>query len=345
MIIKDFRKFNEKRNEKGNLLYYSLDWDDNILNMSTLIHMEELVDGEWIPIDVPTSKFADVRNDKNYRLASEGAFDEFRDIGPRGINAFTEDVIEAIENGDFGPAWDDFIECLTNGALFAIITARGHEPEGMRLAIEWILDNYLSEEQIYEMYNNLLKFEYLFNMNDSNERILKGVPSENPLVISYLDNCDFIGISSPSRGGSPSNPEKAKEDALLDFYRKINRMASKVGMDAKIGFSDDDLGNVKQIEDLIDNLNHEEFQNIIEFNVKGTKNPNNITKKRVSINETSVKTPGLESSVLTLTDFDNITNKLYPKGKYNRQDDFFNKLRRESEYLAKINTRDMRKKK
>jgi len=40
-----------------------------------------------------------------------------------------------------------------------------------------------------------------------------------------------------------------------------------------VGFSDDDLGNVKHIEDLVDSLTHEQFPNIIKYVVKGTNDP------------------------------------------------------------------------
>lgn len=335
--MKFIKRFNESFNESKLLLMYAFDWDDNILNMPTVIHMDKLVDGEWVPTDVSTSEFADVRNDKeNWRLVDNNptkAFSEFRDFGPRGKYAFTEDLKLAIENGEFGPAWDDFIECLTNGCLFAIITARGHEPEAMRIGIEWIIDNILTQDEIYTMYNNLLKYVYLFKDDSNYDRTLKGKPSESLLVKSYLDNCEYVGVSSPSRGGTPDNPEKAKEEALLDFKAKINNFASRIGFKAKIGFSDDDLGNVKHIEDLIDNLNHEEFPHIIEYVVKGTKDPDNITKKIKTFSEAT--TPGLENSVLPHTNFANMTNRLYPKGPHHRQDDFANQIQRQSEYLAK----------
>ena len=136
---------------------------------------------------------------------------------------------------------------LSKGSLFAIITARGHEAPAMRKGVEWIIDNELSEEQLYSMYNNLLKFAYLFKDESEYPRILKGQPSKDRLVSLYLDNCDFVGVSAPSRGGSPANPEKAKEDALLEFKNKVNSFSEKIGFDAKVGFSDDDLGNVKHI--------------------------------------------------------------------------------------------------
>ena len=347
-MIKKFNHFISESKDSEYLLYYAFDWDDNILNMPTKIHMEHLVDGEWIPTSVSTAEFADFRNDKeNWRVDYNVAFVDFRDQGERGDKAFLEDVKTAISQGKLGPAWDDFIECLTNGSIFAIITARGHEAPAMRMGIEWIIDNILTEEQLYQMYNQLMKYSYFFgDTNVENERILRGQPSKNPLISSYLDSCEYVGVSSPSRGGSPANPEKAKEDALLDFKAKVNDYAQNVGISAKIGFSDDDLGNVKHIEDLIDNLKNEQFPNIVEFVVKGTKDPENITKKVLSreepVTETSQQTPGLESSVLPFTQFNNMTNKLYPSGSLNRQDDFANQFRRQVDYLSK-NSKEMRK--
>jgi hypothetical protein len=336
--IEKFKRFNESSEEKY-LRYYALDFDDNILNMPTVIHMDHLVDGEWIPTDVSTAEFAEVRGDKENWRTREDAFSEFKDNGPRGINAFIEDVKKAISMKRFGPAWNDFIECLNSGSLFAIITARGHESESMRKGIDWIIDNVLTEEQLYSMYSNLLKFAYLFNQDTTQERILKGKPSENKLVQEYLNNCDFVGVSSPSRGGSPDNPEKAKEEALLEFQDKIDDFASKRGLKAKIGFSDDDLKNVKHIEDLYANLSKERFPNIIEFTVKGTKNPESITKKvRVmesKINETSQQAPGTENSVLKFTQFGNMAAQLNPQGPDQRQDDFDNQFKRQTKYLAK----------
>ena len=97
MVIKKFNQYIKESNTVDNhLLYYAFDWDDNILNMTTVIHMEHLINGEWIPEDVSTSKFAEVRNDKdNWRILNgdpEQAFSEFRDNGPRGNVAFLEDV-------------------------------------------------------------------------------------------------------------------------------------------------------------------------------------------------------------------------------------------------------------
>lgn len=340
-MIKRFGQFLENTNS-GILLYYAFDWDDNILRMPTQIRLEKREGDNWIPTDVSTAEFAEVRADKeNWKYLNDNpddAFANFRDTGPMGGRIFLEDVKKAVSSGRFAPAWDDFLECLSNGSIFAIITARGHESETMRRGVEWIIDNVLTEEQLFEMYNNLLKFSYFFDISTDRERILKGVPSQNELVRLYLDSCDFVGVSAPSRGGTPDNPEKAKEEALLAFKAKVDRFAGQLGMKAMIGFSDDDLGNVAHIEDLADNLNHEEFPNIIKFVVKGTKDPENITKKVTmmgGLTETSHQTPGLESSVLTLTQFGNQAGRLNPQGPMNRQDDFYNQFRRQVNYLAK----------
>ena len=351
-MVKKFNTFIKESNDSEYLLYYAFDWDDNILRMPTKIHMEKLVDGEWIPTQVSTAEFAEVRNDKdNWRINYDTAFIEFRDQGERGDLAFLEDVKSAISQSRFGPAWDDFVECLSTGSLFAIITARGHESEAMRKGIEWIIDNVLTEDQIYSMYNHLMKYAYHFgeDRGDSYDRILKGQPSKNKLVQEYLDSCDFVGVSSPSRGGSPDNPEKAKEEALLLFQDKVNDYAKKLNRKAKIGFSDDDLKNVKHIEDLYANLHKERFPNIIQFSVKGTKDPENITKTirtmESKINETSQQTPGMESSVLKFTQFGNMTAHLYPEGQDQRQDDGANAFRRATKYLSKTSKDIMKDKK
>ncbi len=227
-------------------------------------------------------------------------------------------------------------------------------PPAMRKGIEWIIDNILSEEQIYTMYNQLRKFEYLFgDLSVESDRMLKGSPSQNEIFKVYLDNCHLVGVSSPSRGGSPANPEAAKEEALLDFAEEMNDFASRIGRKAKIGFSDDDSKNYQHIEDLIKSLHHEQFSHIMEFVVKLTKDPENVTKTVVSrekdntLTETSHQTTGLENSVLTLTQFGNQAGRLNPQGPINRQDDFYNQFIRQTKYLAKTSKDifDERKKK
>lgn len=339
-MLQKFNQFISESISDNYLLYYSFDWDDNILDMSTPIYMEKLINGKWVKKSVSTSKYADIRDESNkWRLLNDNpdkAFSEFRDNGSRGEDAFLLDVKEAISKENYGPSWNDFIECLTNGSIFSIITARGHESKAIEKAIAWIIDNILTSNELYLMYNNLLKFAYLFKYEDNYDRKLVGIPSQNKLVQKYLKNCDFIGVSSPSRGGITSNTERLKGEALLEFKNKINNFSQRVGIKAKLGFSDDDLKNVRHIEDLITNVNKEKFPNIVEYVVKKTNNPYNVSKVVKRMDENSVQTPGKESSVLPFTQFANMTNRLYPKGPDNRQNDFANQHNRETEYLAKL---------
>jgi len=344
MDVLKFGQFIRESKDPDYLLYYAFDWDDNVLRMPTVIHMEKKEGDSWVPVDVSTAEFAVVRNDmENYRLQND-AFCEFRDEGPRGEDAFLIDVKNAISQNRFGPAWHDFIECLTHGSIFAIITARGHEAPAMRKGIEFIIDEILTPDQQEQMYNYLLKYAYMYREDEGQERILKGKPSQNSLVKKYLDACDLVGVSSPSRGGSPASPEKSKEDALMQFKDKVNKYAQSLGLEAKIGFSDDDVKNVKHIEDLVSNLNKERFPNIIEFVVKNTKNPDDVTKKVRSMVESSNQSTGMESSVLTCTQFGNMTGKLYPSDKDTRQDDYLNQTKRQTKYLAGI-SKNLKKKK
>ena len=163
------KKFNETESSgTGKLFFYCFDWDDNILNMPTEI-MVQTKDGN--EIGMSTSDFAINRSkigneEFEYNgqtivgLDYTSAFRNFRDEADPEI--FKKDVVKAIQSNSFGPAWEDFIECLTNGAIFAIITARGHESEGMRKGIEYIIDNVLSDSQKQAMYDHLLKFVYKF---------------------------------------------------------------------------------------------------------------------------------------------------------------------------------------
>ena len=219
--IKSYKLFEKNDGKALKLKYYAVDWDDNILHMPTVIHMDHLIDGKWVPEDVSTEKFAQVRTDKtNWRLIDnkpDEAFSEFRDVGKRGSNTFLHDVEIAVEDNKYGPSWDKFIECLVNGHIFSIITSRGHEPESIRKAIEWIINDILSDDQKYEMYQNCLKFVYLYNVNKKYDGIPKNeVFTENPLIKDYLDVCGYYGIQSKwfiSKFGD-NTPEKAKGIAM-----------------------------------------------------------------------------------------------------------------------------------
>jgi hypothetical protein len=281
MIIKKFEEY--KPSQENILYYYAFDWDDNILNMPTKIM---LMSEDGNEVGISTEDYAKYRNiigdkkftyqgetiegyikDENGQVDYNKVFRFFRDSDP---NNFLNDVKKALSNEEYGPSWGDFIECLSHGSLFSIITARGHESENLKKGVKYIIDEVLSSSQKLMMYDNLYKFVYLFKEDEDYPKIPKGKLSENKLVEKYLDNCMFVGVSAPSQKGRADNPEEAKKISLMEFKSKVNNLAEKIGYKASIGFSDDDPGNVQKISELFNEMKHEDYSSIIYYIVKDT---------------------------------------------------------------------------
>jgi hypothetical protein len=121
--------------------YYAFDWDDNILMMPTQIMLKS-EQGQEVPMG--TADFAEYRtligkepfDYEGFSIAgfAEEPFRNFRH--PTGDEQFIKDSMSA----ELGPSWDDFVECLNGGSIFAIITARGHHPETLRSAVRALID-------------------------------------------------------------------------------------------------------------------------------------------------------------------------------------------------------------
>ena len=263
--------------DKLHIEYSCFDIDDNLLHMPTKINMINLINGE--KVGVSSEEFAEIRNDRdNWKLADD-AFIEFRDNGPRGDNAFIEDMIKSIQNKDFAPSWSKFINTMVNGFLFSLITARGHKPETFKRGVECIIDNILDFNQKEEMYNNLKKFVFLFRgiksldskykndiiRNKKKEDDLKFEKadfnnfSKNKIVQNYLNECGFYGVSydgfiEKHKSGGAESPEIGKEIALKEFKRKVKTYADKIGASISFGMSDDDMKNIIHIEKVFKEL-------------------------------------------------------------------------------------------
>lgn len=344
--IQRFKPFNENLSEKSDsgieLHYWAFDWDDNILHMPTTILMDQKVGDKWLPVEVSTSEFAQVRNDKeNYQLRDQNptiAFSQFRDTGPRGKSAFIEDVKKALSTNQTGPVWEKFKMCLSDGAIFAIITARGHEPQTIKEAVEYVIDNSLSEEEKFLMYSNCLKHAYIFSDRnvDSYDRIPKGQVSKTPLIQSWLNSCDYYGVSSKSFAqefgeASASNPEVAKELALDKFLDKCNDFAHRIGAKSiSIGFSDDDPKNVEHVRVFFKEKSalSSELAHTVKLNLYKTTDRTKPGGERTKFvggeeikMESSHQAPGVESSVVPFSKFNNMTSYNYPNSKDAPTDD------------------------
>lgn len=274
---------------KNALEYYMFDWDDNILVMPTMIHLEHCVNGEWVKMDVTTSEFTNVRkhlfeyyengNKKSgWRFNNDkrdDAFYEFRDWGPRGDEAFIEDALKAIKYKNTGPVWDKFISCLVNGSAFLIITARGHEPETIKRTVKWIIYKILTQEQRNEMVKNLKEWMVLFDKPH-------GGWDDDDFIYNYLELCSFIGIYSSwfkrefGTDGKVASPEKYKAIAIKYFVERIYKFGKMLDRDVKVGFSDDDFATVASIHKYFEDELSLDFP--IDYNAYHSKEDGTVTK-------------------------------------------------------------------
>ncbi len=246
--------------------YYIFDWDDNILHMPTRIHLEKrMPGGTWALHSVSTAAFAVVRNDKkNYRApqgAWENAFSDFQDYDNENESRFLRDAREALEKvlsgaTKPGPSFTTLRQTLVEGRLFAIVTARGHEPESLKKAVRLFIDLALAPEEREEMLANLRGYRACFDGltqfgNDENE------------LEYYLALNRYHAVTNPSfkkwmddtAGGNPA-AVNAKQFAVRDFVEHVSKILLETGDGSfrnpiSVGFSDDDPGNVIAVEQYI----------------------------------------------------------------------------------------------
>ena len=239
---------------KPTMKYYAFDWDDNLMYMPTSIR---LTDDEGNTVGMTTSDFAEYRD-----LVGKEPF-EYEGhtiVGPAkdayvefGVTYDKQFLIDAMKSPT-GPAWDDFVEAVNNGSIFAIITARGHTPSILKQAVYNLIKNNkhgLNKETIVK---NLRKYRDLSDEDDL---------SDDELIRSYLEMCRFHPVSFGE--GSAAKPEKLKVLAMREFMTYVQNLSKqlqeKAFMKNKIsnyfipyvGFSDDDLKNVQTMRKYFDN--------------------------------------------------------------------------------------------
>lgn len=233
--------------------YYAFDWDDNILNMPTKIMV---LDDKNNEVGLSTDDFAEYRHligkkpfvydGKTIIGYSTNPFRYFRQEGER---MFLEDIMTA----SFGPSWDDFVECINGGSIFAIITARGHNPEILKKAVYKLIKSDvggLDQEKLVQ------------SLKDYREISGEQIKGDETLIKEYLDMCKFHPVSFGS--GAEANPEEGKINALRDFISYVKNLSQEIGgkvlfkndvsnnfVIPKIGFSDDDLKNVEKVKEFL----------------------------------------------------------------------------------------------
>ncbi len=267
--------------------YYIFDWDDNILHMPTHIHLEKrMPDGTWQPHQVSTAVFAVVRTEKeNYRAPGgvwDNAFVEFQDYADEDESRFLRDTRESLDKvlrGETlpGPSFNTLRETLVEGRLFAIVTARGHEPESIRKAVRLFVDLVLTPAEKREMLANLRGYRVCFDH-------LTAFGTDDEEIDYYLSLNRYHAVTNPAfkqrmtkASGGEVSPENAKQFAVCDFVEHLIKILSRAGADSvrrpiSVGFSDDDLGNVAAVERYIQDELSKRFP-AIKFCVYDTSDP------------------------------------------------------------------------
>ena len=234
---------------KPTMKYYAFDWDDNLMYMPTKIYLR---DEEGESVGMSTEDFAEYRTEIGkepfeYEGHTIVGFDDdaFRDFRVTGDKKFISDSMRA----PTGPAWDDFVEAVNNGSIFAIITARGHTPSVLKNAVYNLIKRNKHGLSERELVKNLRKYREI-----SDEEEL----SDDELVRTYLEMCKYHPVSFGE--GSAANPEQLKVTAMSEFMRYVKDLAQKLQEKAYlknkisnyfepyIGFSDDDLKNVQTMK-------------------------------------------------------------------------------------------------
>jgi len=233
--------------------YYAFDWDDNIVHMPTKII---LLDENGDEVGMSTEDFAEYRSkigksDFNYKGKTIVGFapNPFRNFRTEGNEKFITDSLKA----KLGPAFDDFREAVNNGSIFAIITARGHNPEVLKEAVY----NY-----IMLGFGGISKEELLKNLKKYRSFVGETEMDEEELIKNYLELNRFHPVSFGDDKNA-TNPEQAKVIAMDDFVSYVKGLASQLNKRAflkseiankfipvkpKIGFSDDDVKNVEMMK-------------------------------------------------------------------------------------------------
>ena len=239
---------------KPTMKYYAFDWDDNLMYMPTKIYLK---DEDGNSVGMSTEDFAEYRSEIGkepfeYEGYTIVGFDDdsFRDFRVTGDKQFLTDAMKA----PTGPAWDDFVEAVNNGSIFAIVTARGHTPSVLKNAVYNLIKKNKHGLNQQELVKNLRKYRDIADEEDM---------TDDELIKTYLEMCKWHPVSFGE--GSAANPEELKVSAMKQFMEYVRTLSQKLQEKAYmknkisnyftpyIGFSDDDLKNVQAMKKHFDN--------------------------------------------------------------------------------------------
>ena len=280
---KIFEGFTEENTP--DLKYYAFDWDDNIMYMPTKIMLKVCGENNIEEIGMGTHDFAEYRT-----LIGKEIF-EYKGTKICGLADKPFRYFESSEEsnrqflldtliGKTGPAWVDFVEAINGGSIFAIITARGHNPDTIKEGIRQLIDGDMHGISKKELVKNLRKYrEYI------NGELIEDMSDES-LINEYMNLNMYFPVTYGE--GSATSPEEGKVIAMRKFISYVREQAKQLQKDIelvddvsnrfipKIGFSDDDERNLQAMSD---KLSDEEEDSLQMYSTKtGEKKQFNINK-------------------------------------------------------------------
>ena len=225
---------------------YSFDWDDNILFMPTKIKMEKKESLRWIPVNVSTEEFVELRKNPDYRL-TDHAFMDFQDP-----QTFISDTKKAIEDEKFAPSFDKLKESLIYANPFSIITARGTPSHAIKESIRILIGMTFDTEEVNKMVSNIEKTYPSTKDMSMDEKIDFYLSKNDYSAVTSDEFKDKFGLDVDA-----DNPEEGKKIALKDYVDRVVNGVRKL-TDGEydrlsIGFSDDDRRNIDVVIDYIRN--------------------------------------------------------------------------------------------
>jgi hypothetical protein len=241
---------------------YVFDWDDNIIHMPTKIRMKIQKNGVLVDIELSTEEYAKVRTNPEYFM-DYNSLDNFIDD-----DSFIKDVNIALESSkSLGPSFKKFKECLLYGNSFAIITARGHNPDIVAKGIyNLIIKTFTNVELLQISKAILLKYSGLMDYFKKQKIYC---------ISSQIFNDDF--------NVDNNHPSEIKKTMALESYISSRLQDSKdfdISAKISIGFSDDDIRNVLAIEEFIKTKLIKSHPDV-HFVVYDTSNKNSVIKKPI----------------------------------------------------------------
>lgn len=244
--------------------YYIFDCDDNLLHLDTVTTVVSKETGKIVKWT--SEQFSEIKKNNLFHLYEplQGdwaiSYREFGDENYDGepFNRFERDVRRAIEAGESsrGPSYYAFVKCVSEGHIFGILTARGHESGTLKCGLRALILEGLDRQVVIEGLYNFLCTYYpsQYKLSDVKTNI-------DEYVNMYLDHCVFVGISSPAFMKKHSfdqqetiyNGKKVAIEDIVKYFVSITpeELRHSKTNPISIGFSDDDILNQDSARDKI----------------------------------------------------------------------------------------------